>query len=623
MPTALANPFVSAAREGFLDRFGYMPTSTAVEESGRRLLTLSDLYIRDKSQRLINLGESLNETQTTYLDQLSRDYATYEDPLTGDTKQGFDWRNGRFTIRGLREDILKFRQPGFSTLINGIFFLDTVNNPYTQTVVMAHDPHTTELMLAMMWRYYDNLDPEIKPRLKYGTKDGYMQFRDLDSGIYVGRVGSKGFGRGSTANNVLMSERAFWPAGGDEVEGGLLQSVPHLGNIVRETTANGYNEFYEQYKAAERRSAAAKRSLLPGEYRPRFFGWNIHREYRLKPPADFAVTPEEAQLARDYKLDDWQLVWRRVKKAELERLRRSFEQEYPLNSVEAFKSGGEKAVFNRDYLHKRIDWLMRTDEDGNLQHVPVTTYDEGEYDIGGTCRIWKDAVPGRSYGLMVDPSEGLNSDNVHDSTSMDVFCLETWEQVAHYSGKPDPGTCGRDAVWLAQCYNDALVMVERNNHGHAVLMSIRDIYGYANLYEHEEYDSWGQQQWRPGFPATWKSKMEGDGLLAGAVQDLANGLDGLVINDTETLEQMITYVKLAGGKHGGEGTAHDDCVTTARMGHYWLMKGAPGPEGHEGRYTPEPREPDLRVGATTKMRPSPGRDGRDTRGSNRRGAYAR
>jgi hypothetical protein len=51
-------------------------------------------------------------------------------------------------------------------------------------------------------------------------------------------------------------------------------------------------------------------------------------------------------------------------------------------------------------------------------------------------------------------------------------------------------------------YNDAFLGVERNLHGHAVLLTLTTVPGYKNLYEHTDYDSVGNAAPRVGWPTT-------------------------------------------------------------------------------------------------------------------------
>lgn len=82
-------------------------------------------------------------------------------------------------------------------------------------------------------------------------------------------------------------------------------------------------------------------------------------------------------------------------------------------------------------------------------------------------RVYQPPVPGVSYVLAGDPAEGLPTS---DDSALTVFRVDTGEQVAALNEKLEPkvvfpNTCAGVARW----YNYARLMIERNNHGHAVI----------------------------------------------------------------------------------------------------------------------------------------------------------
>lgn len=76
---------------------------------------------------------------------------------------------------------------------------------------------------------------------------------------------------------------------------------------------------------------------------------------------------------------------------------------------------------------------------------------------------------GRSYVIGADPAEG-NPDS--DDSAACVVDVESWAQVAVLSGKLGTAAFTQALRLLAAYFNDAGVMVERNNHGHAILLGL-------------------------------------------------------------------------------------------------------------------------------------------------------
>lgn len=81
--------------------------------------------------------------------------------------------------------------------------------------------------------------------------------------------------------------------------------------------------------------------------------------------------------------------------------------------------------------------------------------------------VWKVPQPGRRYVAGVDPSEGQPGS--HESPIV-VLDAETREEMAVFPGPAPMHILGGHIVKLAQWYNGAGVLIERNNHGHAVLV---------------------------------------------------------------------------------------------------------------------------------------------------------
>jgi hypothetical protein len=151
-----------------------------------------------------------------------------------------------------------------------------------------------------------------------------------------------------------------------------------------------------------------------------------------------------------------------------------------------------------------------------------------------------------------------------------VFDAETWEQVAHLHGKWDTHEWGLMLAELGFWYNTALLGIERNNHGHAVINAALHTAKYPpthskggchGLYFHQEYDEVKKtSSQRPGWPTTVKTKYF-------ALDGLASSLDerSLKLRSRHTVSELLTFVKLPGGKAGGEGKCHDDAVTSCAI----------------------------------------------------------
>jgi hypothetical protein len=75
------------------------------------------------------------------------------------------------------------------------------------------------------------------------------------------------------------------------------------------------------------------------------------------------------------------------------------------------------------------------------------------------------------YVLGADPAEG---NPASDDSALTVLDFATGEEVATLAGKFEPGTFGSYIAEVSAYFNDAPAMIERNNHGHAVIQWVRE-----------------------------------------------------------------------------------------------------------------------------------------------------
>jgi hypothetical protein len=136
-------------------------------------------------------------------------------------------------------------------------------------------------------------------------------------------------------------------------------------------------------------------------------------------------------------------------------------EQYPATDAEAL------AARSQD---KRIpaDWLLQCYEE--REPLPASSLPPGAPSLPALT-VYALPQPGRSYVIGADPAEG---NPTSDDSALTVLDKDTGEEVANLVGKLEPAVLGRyiDAVGL--WYNRAWVLVERNNHGHAVLLWLRE-----------------------------------------------------------------------------------------------------------------------------------------------------
>lgn len=509
-------------------------------------VTFNDLWIRPKEgAALLNLGENLNYMQKKFLAELGID----------PTK--------KFSLKGIRHIRLKARQLGFTTLVAALFFCDTVNNKLRYSVIMAHDDDTTKKIFEIIKRFYDNLPESKKPRTKYNTKTD-LTFDELDSQIYVVTAGSKSGGQGTTVNNVLCSEHASY-TNPQNVQENLLEAVPSSGNIFIESTAEGIgNDFHIKFLEAQE-----------GEngYTPGFTPWFDDPAYTANIPEDleFVLTEKETKLQKLYDLSLGQLYWYRLK---AKTLKASVVQEYPSTPEEAFISAGGD-FFNGEILREYVETAKKLKPLPlpPMQDLPIL-YKECIIPQRATLTIWAKPQAGKRYIITGDSSEG-EEDTKSDYSSVDIIEVDTRTQVGHLHGKLEPHILGRVLVELGLWYNKALIVPERNNHGHTVINEIlhhtsygkMDFHGWGGLYYHKEYDAAKRQLTnKPGLPTTARSKF----LILDALNEAITNKD-FAISCLNTLIEMLNYKSLGKGKYGAPNGLKDDRVMSIAIGAYVML----------------------------------------------------
>lgn len=243
----------------------------------------------------------------------------------------------------VRALVLKGRQQGISTYIEGRFYWKVTHRNGVQAFILTHEQQATDNLFKMVARYHDHCPAVIKPQT-HASNAKELVFGNLDSGYKLGTAGTKGTGRSATIQYFHGSEAAFWPHA-DEHAAGVMQAIPSTEGteVFLESTANGTgNYFHRMWQQAEAGLS---------EYIAVFIPWFWQPEYRLASD-DFHPTEEEAEYGTNYGLDAQQLAWMRGKVAEFNGDRGLFDQEYPATAAIAFQYSKTDSLIPADAIIK-------------------------------------------------------------------------------------------------------------------------------------------------------------------------------------------------------------------------------------------------------------------------------
>ena len=465
----------------------------------------------------------------------------------------------------IRVIILKARQMGFSTLTEAIIFKKTATAKNVKSGIVAHTDSATNNLFEMSKFFYNNLPPELKPMQKLSNArevvfDSATQGQGLGSKISCSTAGGKGVGRSDTYQNLHISEYAFWSGDKEKTLLGLLQAVPNTKDsmVIIESTANGYDDFQKRWA-----DAVAGES----DYVPFFVGWNELEEYSM-PYTGFELTEEEKRLKELYSLTNDQLTWRRwCIKNNCGGDVQMFKQEYPINPTEAFVSTGD-CVFDKESIVKRIETIKKPVASGRFSYTKrlvveddiervVLTDIQFEESVDGAVKIYEH--PKENYPYVVGgDSKGLGTDNYVGQ----VLDNTTGNQVACYcENRTDDDLYAEQMYCLGHYYNIALVGIETN----FSLAPTRHLVklGYENLYVRERLDTMLNRLVKEyGFHTSTSTRPVAIADLITAVREDIN-----IVNDRQTLEEMLVFVRGADGKPQAMLGKHDDRVMALAIAH--------------------------------------------------------
>jgi hypothetical protein len=233
------------------------------------------------------------------------------------------------------------------------------------------------------------------------------------------------------------------------------------------------------------------------------------------------LTEEEQKLVIQHGLSDAQIAWRR---ARWQSMRDLAAQEYAEDAVSCFLASGE-CVFDLEAIERAAALAAC-----------------GKIQDNGRLTVWLPFAPGRQYIVGVD-SAGGGSEG--DYSCAQVIDRLSGLQCAELHGHFPPMELARRIVWLGRMYGNALLAVERNNHGYGVLAHLKDM-GYENLFRQGGQDGWLTSV------VTRPAMIENLAAIVVEKPDL--------LQSQRLLGELRTFVRHADGNTAGATGAHDDCV---------------------------------------------------------------
>jgi hypothetical protein len=410
-----------------------------------------------------------------------------------------------------RNIVLKARQLGITTYVAARFFLRTITQPGTVTVQVAHDQDSAEEIFKIVHRFWNELPRNVREGALIRSRASVWQmaFPHLDSEYRVATAADINAGRGMTIHNLHCSEVARWPLDIAETLSSLRSAVPDSGEIVLESTPKGAGgAFYEEWQRAEESG-----------YTRHFFPWWYDATYQTElGTVDLTLTEEEQDLVARERLSKAQIAWRRQTH---KRMRELAAQEFAEDPVSCFLASGE-CIFDLQAIQNALD----------ASAAPIETRSNGQ------LLIFLPVQTDREYIVGADPAAGGSGG---DYSCAQVIDRSTGLQCAELHGHFPPREFAGRLIELGKSYNDALLVVERNNHGHAVLAHL-GFRNYTNVYQ----DGW------------LTSAMSRPTMIENLSEILATAPQ--LLRSSRLLSECRTFVRHPDGKASAASGTHDDCV---------------------------------------------------------------
>jgi hypothetical protein len=423
--------------------------------------------------------------------------------------------------------ILKCRQTGISTLIEAFLFWRTHQEHNQKCLIIGHDTDSSQNLFAMYQRYYECLPQGIQPLIDRNQRDKKLSYKETKNEVVIQTAGSNiggekaGTGRSATFQYIHATECAFYPDY-KTTFAALLQASKKAKLIVLETTANGFNDFRNDWISAK---------LGESDYVTIFLSW---LEFYDKPfrdddeknrllrdlgsNLDFNLYPNEEQiLIDDYSATLENLNWRRWAIVNLcKKDINTFHQEYPRDDQEAFVSTGTPvfathitspnfAKFQKlEQAHKlplaqgnlEVVYDLVNEDYQSLINIGMTSYmDLRKFIVGvkfvpdrnGFIKIFGNVEhkQGEQFKFVgaADVAEGLLQG---DYSVVEVLNRETKEICLEWHGHLDVDLFACEIHKLQLFFeNDIHFGIEKNNQGLAVIVKAEQL--GVNLYYAEEF----------------------------------------------------------------------------------------------------------------------------------------
>jgi hypothetical protein len=446
---------------------------------------------------------------------------------------------------------VKPRKVGSSTFFTGVMTQHACFRRGCYAAVVAHKRKVAQELAMVAIRFHHSMPAEIRPRKTPGLKRS-LELPDIDSKLDIASVKDDEPLRGSTGIQALLTtEISSWAEeAGENAWVSTLSNVPKdEGFVVAESTPKHRDDqLHKLWVQSDDPDSKWQKVFAP---------WTFFEDYAAEPPPSWNPSAVVADYAHRHGLTPQQAFWMQTDGlanvgGNIDR----FRAEFPINEVECWTMTSGR-IFNTDILAE----ILASLDGGTAMANEPHEYAE-----------FKEPEKDHKYLIFCDPAGSWAERDMH---GVEIVDIEGCSQVAEYLGHENAFLHARRLADLGMRYNRAIIYVEANGVGEAVLSHLVDGLRYPNVF-HRPKDEGG----KPGWWSSQSRKAEAVSKLDELVNDRS-----IQLRSRRGINQLIDYRgqwdKLARDASDG----HYD-LAAALCGAAWAWRNEVG-----GRYTKRIEDP--------------------------------
>jgi hypothetical protein len=426
--------------------------------------------------------------------------------------------------------ILKARQLGISWLVCAYALWLALFHANQAIYLFSRRHKDAKEMIRRIKAMYHRLPGPLRDRItRIGDKDNVSEIVFVNGSRIESMPDTKDSGVGNTASLIVLDEWARTRYGAILFEQ-VRPAMEAGGQMIILSTANGMaNWFHEMWNQAVSGIMTFCTVFLPWWARPgRNAEWYENERRNSNDP-------------------------------------NKFKENYPSTPIEAFRASGN-VRFAHEWIEAQADnvqpGLPPHEWPGSLRGIPG-------------LKVYKPPEYNRRYVIAADVAEGKETSNYDAAVVLDA---DSFEEVASLHGQWEPDVFALWLIALGKTYvgrhrlpgvrneydprsweeRPATIIPERNNHGHAVLVTLK-MQGYAWVGNGHDGD--------PGWLTNSKTKPEMIDLLARMLRE-----NLITVRSAAAVNEFSVYKRLKKGTTGAEPPYFDDIVMAWSIALAWLQQ---------------------------------------------------